>query len=366
MKAVIVTCFESNEERLSFVYETLINKGYDVTAFTTDFSHVKKDYRNNVPKIFNVVHTKSYKKNLSIGRLLSHFYFSNDVFDLIDKDVPELIWLMAPANSLIKCAKKFKKNHPQTKLIIDIIDMWPESLPININKDIFPLNTWKNLRTNNIGCADYLVTECDFYHEKLDKEYKGNTSTIHWARDSKAYTNKIIETTDKLVLCYIGSINNIIDTELIANIIKNINMPVEMHVIGEGENTDKFLKSLKKVCSVIYHGPIRDEDKKSEIFDLCHAGINIYKKDLYIGLTVKCIDYFKHGLPIINNIKGDTFSFVEKYNVGINISDNQIIDANSIIKMRNNNNNIFDLYNKYFTKESFIEKCSKVVDEVMG
>ena len=33
----------------------------------------------------------------------------------------------------------------------------------------------------------------------------------------------------------------------------------------------------------------------------CHAGINIYREGLYIGLTVKCIDYFEHGMPIVND-----------------------------------------------------------------
>ena len=86
---------------------------------------------------------------------------------------------------------------------------------------------------------------------------------------------------------------------------------------------------------------------------------------MYIGLTVKSIDYFEHGLPIINNISGDTWKFIEEKNVGINIDEDLIIDSNKLIKLRKKNKHILDLYNKNFTKKVFIEKCYKVIDEVI-
>ena len=42
------------------------------------------------------------------------------------------------------------------------------------------------------------------------------------------------------------------------------------------------------------------------------------KKSVCVGLTMKSIDYFEFGLPIINNIKGDTWNAVEEYGIGIN------------------------------------------------
>ena len=146
--------------------------------------------------------------------------------------------------------------------------------------------------------------------------------------------------------------------------IAGIQMPVKLHVIGEGENKDIFLSELKKVCDVQYHGAIRDEEKKKEIFDLCHAGINIYKEGLFIGLTVKCIDYFQHGLPIINNIRGDTWKMVEENHAGINIGADNRIDAEKLIEMRKENSGIFELFENNFTKEVFTEKCLSIIDEV--
>jgi hypothetical protein len=365
MQVIILTCFESNEERVSFVVKACKLRKYDVSVISTDFSHIKKQKRTNIPESYQVIETKPYSRNLSIGRMISHYKFSKDAFKLIEKEDPDLIWLMAPANSLIKQANKYKKKHPNVKLIIDIIDMWPESLPIKLNRNIPPLSIWRSIRSKYINCADALVSECDFYQDILSKEYNGKIQTIRWCRDSKVKENDLKIGDDKLSLVYIGSINNIISVEILSNVISNIDMPVVLHVIGEGENRYNFVNVLSRNCEVIYHGAIRDEKQKAKIFDMCHAGVNIYKDNLYIGLTVKCIDYFEHGLPIINNIKGDTYSMVEKYNFGINVDENTKVDGNKLIKMRKNNKYIYDFYNNNFTKEVFIDKCLDVIDEVI-
>ena len=365
MKVVILTCFESNEERVSFVLKACETRNYEVSVISTDFSHIKKNKRDNIPKDYKVVKTLEYSSNLSFERMKSHYLFAKDSFKLVEEIKPDLIWLMAPANSLIKQAHAYKNEYPETKLIIDIIDMWPESLPINISKNIFPLSIWKNIRAKYLNCADTLVTECDFYQDILAKEYSKKIQTIRWCKDKQVTRSKDVVENDKLSLVYIGSINNIISSELICNVIENIDMPVTLHVIGEGESRYNFIMQTSKYCEVIYHGAIRDEKRKKQIFDVCHAGINIYRNNLYIGLTVKCLDYFNHGLPIINNIKGDTWQMVDKYNVGINFKQDDKIDGHKLIKMRHNNQNIYDFYQDNLTKDVFIKKCLEVIDEVL-
>lgn len=364
MKIDIVTCFESNEERVSFIYDLCKKQGFTVKAITTDFSHRNKEKRNNVPNYFKTINTIPYKNNMSVGRLMSHKKFAKDAFIEIEKDDPDLIWVVAPALSLIKEANIYKQNH-NCKIIIDIIDMWPESLPLGSLKKLFPFKLWKKIREDNINVADEVVTECDLYQEILSKEYKGKLTTLYWAKDVFLTRKEIVEN-DTLNLCYIGSINNIIDIDLIKKIIKKFNRNVVLDIIGFGEKTEEMVSKLKDVCKVIYHGPIFDETEKEKIISKCLAGINIYKKDLYIGLTVKSMDYLRYGLPIINNIKGDTYNFVEKYNIGINVDETKDIDENKLIEMRNNSQNITDFYNMHFSKNVFENKCLEILNRVIN
>ena len=101
--------------------------------------------------------------------------------------------------------------------------------------------------------------------------------------------------------------------------------------------------------------------QKKEIFSKCHAGLNLYKNGLYIGLTVKSIDYFNFGLPVINNIVGDTSEFVSKYNVGINVDEKSILDFDRLKKMRMNNENIYELYENNFMSDVFIDRLREIV-----
>ena len=363
MKASVITCFESNGLRQAFLYELLQSKGYEVSAYTSNFSHVNKSYRNNIPEDYIAIDTLPYRKNLSFSRIRSHRKFAKDVFESIGDDI-DLIWLMVPANSLLEYGKEYKSKHPDVRLVVDMIDMWPESLPVSFDKNKFPFNIWRNIRSNNIDCADYLVCECNMYKDILNREYDGDIHTLYWASDLSGVKRNNKADNNKLSLCYIGSINNIIDTEKIVKIIESIDTDVDLHIIGDGENRNYFVDRLSKVCNVNYHGKIYDEDRKEEIMSRCHAGINIYKDGLYIGLTSKCIDYFRYGLPIINNIKGDTYEFVEQYGIGINVNDRLSLDADRLMQLRDNNNNIYKLYDNYFSKTAFMLRASEIIDGI--
>ena len=365
MKVTVLTCFESNEERALYISDACNKAGYDIEVITTDFSHIRKAKRHCVPDGFIAINTKPYKKNLSLERMYSHSCFAKDSFNYIKNHHTDVLWVIAPANSLIKEAKKYKTENPNTRIIVDIIDMWPESLPFSFNKHAFPFSLWRSIRKKNINCADMLVSECDFYKDILSKEYKKEIRTLYLARSAINADKSVKVSDDKLSLCYIGSINNIIDTERICEIVKALDQPVDIHVIGEGENTDFFIDSLRRVSEVYYYGAVRDEEKKKDVFNKCHAGINIYKEGLYIGLTTKCIDYFGNGLPIINNIKGDTWDMVEKNKVGFNIDKNNILNGKDIVSARKNNNCIYRLYEEKFSKEAFIHNCLSIISEVI-
>ena len=52
MKVCILTCYESNEERAAFVKEACEAENFEVCTITSDFSHIKKQYRKNIPEGF--------------------------------------------------------------------------------------------------------------------------------------------------------------------------------------------------------------------------------------------------------------------------------------------------------------------------
>lgn len=359
MKALIVNCFDTYEDRVDLVHEFFIGQGYDVTVIQSDFRHFKKVKREDKKMDFIFVKSNPYYKNLSIARLSSHYKYAKNAFKMIENIKPDLLYTFVPPNSLARFASKYKQNHKEVKLIFDLIDLWPETMPIVPVKK-FPLfKQWGDLRDNSLKFADLVITECDLYQSVLGDVLQSNkTETVYLAkREINVISNPQLSQVE-LHLAYLGSINNIIDILKIEEIIKAIIVvkPVVFHIIGDGEGKEDLINVAKSAgASVEYYGNVYDSQKKQDIFDKCHFGLNIMKQSVCVGLTMKSIDYFQHGLPIINNIPADTAEIVAKYGVGINIMmvNNSAISLainlnnESILLMRRNSRKLFrDLFSE--------------------
>jgi len=364
----IVNCFDTYEHRVDLLCDTFKELGHNVLILSSDFRHFEKCKRLEKKEGFIFFKTLPYVKNLSINRMKSHVEFSKDISKYIEQNINsfDLIWALIPPNSLVKDLSKIKKKYSNVKLIYDLIDLWPETMPININKNIFPFSYWKKIRDKHIKYADSIVTECNLYQNILQDVLKEKkVHTLYLARPLYEYQPNLHLPDDKISLCYLGSINNIIDIDVIVDIIKQINIikPVEFHIIGDGERREELIdKSKTSGVEVIYHGKVYDRKEKQYILDGCHYGLNIMKTSVCVGLTMKSMDYFEFGLPIINNISGDTWNIVDNRLCGINV-DNKMInfDYKYSDDMRYNLRNFFE---EFLTEKVFRKNVFKYINEL--
>lgn len=334
-----------------------VKKGYDVIYVTSDFDHMtKKRYCFNEYKNSKQLHVISYKKNLSISRILSHLMFSYKTFYMLLACKPELVYVEVPNNSLVKSSAKYKKIN-NAEIIVDVFDMWPESMPVKTKNMIvnWGFDIWRNFRNKNLKFADQIWIECDYYRELLSAQKINIPMETKYLKLKNAETSIEMKVSEEEIdLCYLGSINNIIDISLIEKIVSEFakNKRTRIHIIGDGERKDEFLDILKKnSIEIIDHGKVYEIDKLQEIFDQCWFGINVLREDLAIGITMKSISYFRGGLPIINTVQGDTSRFVEECNIGINVDRHDVkscvsrilnITKDDLACMKNNTRNLFE------------------------
>lgn len=89
--------------------------------------------------------------------------------------------------------------------------------------------------------------------------------------------------------------------DLLVNL--NNKIKVTFNIIGDGEKKkDLVEKLILSNVSFNDYGIIFDELKKKDIISQCDFGLNFMKSSTKVGLTMKSIEYFRYGLPIINNI----------------------------------------------------------------
>lgn len=366
MNVVIVNCFDTYEHRVDLLCEVLTKEGHIVEVLTSDYRHFEKIQRSDKNN-YRLFHAKPYKKNLSYSRLSSHVQLSKDIFKYLEyRETPDLLWVLLPPNSFARDAAKYKKNHHTVKLIFDLIDLWPETMPVGFIKNVFPFTIWRNLRDKNIRSADVVVTECNLYKEKLKSVLQGvKTETLYLAHHLVPYQPHLNLPNDRINLCYLGSINNIIDIDEIGKIIEEISKvrPVELHIVGNGERKDELVRISEEAgASVVFHGKIFDRQEKQRIFDSCHYGLNIMKSTVCVGLTMKSMDYLEFGLPMINNIHGDTWDFVNLKEIGYNIDNINNISIKCNLEMRIRARLYFE---QYLTTNAVGDVILSIVHEVI-
>ena len=88
----------------------------------------------------------------------------------------------------------------------------------------------------------------------------------------------------------------------------------------------QLLQALRDAgAEVDWLGVVFDESRKHEVMSRCHFGFNLMKPDVCVGLTMKSVDYFRHDLPILNNIPADTAELVDREQVGLNVGEDTAV-----------------------------------------
>jgi hypothetical protein len=341
-KAVIVTPFDnySYNVRIKYLEKYLEEQGYESTVISADFDHRNKVRYDAKRDNLELLHVPEYRRNLSFSRIYSHYVFAKLVYKRLKEIEPELVYGSAPPNFLFQFISRYKKNKPSSKLIFEIGDMWPETLPLSnkIKNILFlPLGIWARLRNQNLKYADYVIYECELFRQSIQKYHpKVKSETIYLAKQD-FYKSEEVHYYDskEFNVAYVGSINNIVDIDGIMKILIKMSeiRDVVFHIIGDGESKNRLISD----CDVhgiqyIDHGVVYDDTKKREILEKCQFGLNIMKSTVMVGATMKSLEYFHWGLILINNIPADTKMIIDEHKCGFNLS---VFDDNEMNSLKN-------------------------------
>lgn len=363
-KAVIVTSFDTYENRTDLLRKFFTAQGYSVEVLASSFSHFHKTVRTDRKAGYTYLPAVAYKKNISAARLYSHYRFSREVLAAAEARTPDILYILLPPNSLANAGRIYKARHTECVLALDVIDLWPETLPIRRFKEVFPLSIWKKMRTNAFASADVVLTECSMYKEFLEREAADRAHTLYMAHRETRQLSTVLRD-DALEICFLGSINNITDIDAICAFLRGAakKKRVVLHIIGDGESRERLVSEAQAYgADVKFYGMVFDEDFKQRVFARCRFGLNIMKESVCIGLTMKSVDYFAAGLPIINNIKGDTAELIERYSSGFALNA-ETADAilsqgtQEHLLMRARARKLFD---EFFSERAFMDRLGGV------
>lgn len=372
MKVVCISKFNYYNLRIKPVMDYFSLRGDDVIYLTGDYDTMTREYYHLTDDNVKQLPVMPYHKNISFQRIYSHYKFAKQIYKQIQKEKPDLIYAMVPPNFMAHFIAKYKKQNPHIKVIFDIFDMWPETFPNQRAKSLLavPFKVWGGLRAKNLPLANMVITECQSFHEYVQQQGDVQHLTTLYPYKKENTLPLEYSENEKLNICYLGSINNIIDIPKIVDVLTQIRQKrlVCLHLIGNGEKKAHFIQLLKQAnVEVIDYGNVFDMAEKQRIFNQCAFGINVLKPSVFIGLTLKTIDYFNGGLPILNTVPKDTYEWIVKHQAGINLNDSDSIEKivsctqKEILKMKHNAR---DVYRRYLSKEQYDKQLNELLERV--
>lgn len=333
----------TNERGASFV-RAFKKCGYQVTHVSTDFDHAQKAYvelplNENVDGVnVNRLHVVAYSKNLSIRRILSHLQFAwklrKYLHSLAEK--PDYIYCVTPTSTSAYVAGKYCKKYG-IKFIIDLIDLWPDSLmPLYSSKLIsIATSPWSYITHKAYKMADYICGESVKYanhaHQfNLDVPWYPIYLGVNKEKTKRLIAESKVEIPMKKVpirLCYGGDLGNSYGFDAILEALSYIHekgVAYEMYFVGGGDRQEYIEHySAEHHLNVFITGKVSYCDYLKYL-SCCDVAFNAFTKNTKVVHSYKFNDYMATGNFVLNNLKGETADMVEMYKIGVNYKDEQL------------------------------------------
>jgi glycosyltransferase involved in cell wall biosynthesis len=377
-KVCVISNFyeENTASRTHVTYKYFLQEKYNVFLLYSTYSHSLKKFRYFNGDDYVPVKTIRYKSNFTPIRFISHIVFQIKVCYKLVYINPAIVYVTVPTNGL-SFFLSLMKQILGYKLIIDIVDLWPETFPINPKIKPFLIASiglpTSMARRISIKLADYTLTSSNYFKSVLKLNNK-SSGVIYLKKILLKERNPLISNLDNvLTIGYIGNIGAIYDFQGLLHLLKEVKKirPVHLKILGEGNLTKWLLAELDKLgVKYQFFGATYDEDIKERLLEDCWFGFNGFKSNTEVALSYKSLEYLSFSVPIINSAKGDTWEFIDKNNIGLNYDTNDLdmliekiskISKDELIEMKDSS---FKFFQSKFSYSSFVDEMNIVLKAI--
>lgn len=385
--------------RMGLLGEKLSEKSHDVTWFASTFNHFKKKQYSDIDTIvdvadnyrLNLIKTPSYKKNISISRIINHKVLAIKLKRKIkNMEIPDLIFASFPTIEMAYEAIKYgKKNN--VPVIVDVRDLWPDTFKHNLHGIIkmlsFPFVWYLEKKTHYIMKNAYSITSIsslmlNWALEKGKRIKTENDEFFYIGYKSKSIDNvdkkklsfQIKLKKNKSYVCFFATINNQFNYSLIVDVAKKLeNKNIDIIVCGQGPKLEMFqsLSKTKGVDNILFLG-WQEKANLDYILDHSIAGFAPYNDtfDFQMSVSNKFAEYLSHSLPVVITSSGYMKQLIYENKIGFasdNVDElcNFFVNISKNEKLRNElSNNAIELYRKMFDADIIYEEMSNFLEKI--
>ncbi|MCA1065403.1 glycosyltransferase family 4 protein [Rossellomorea sp. AcN35-11] len=379
--------------RMKNIFLLLKKRGYDVDMLTTEPTYpTKKIYENEEfwddPSIneyessINRIKIRDRKYSRGIfNRLLFYLemYFKFMVEVFINRSKYDVVLVTSPA-IFVAMVGVMAKWRFRSKLILDVRDLWPESLKgvgvfnykwilAFFNKvEKFIYKSSDEIIINSRGFKDHIVNKRNIDPSKLS--FMPNAARVEEIRSN-------ITSTDRFKVIYAGNIGLAQDGDLLIELAKELlKKDIDFSIIGYGLKRQEVYDQIKKhdLSNVTFISP-KTRKECLQIISQHHAGIvTLNNKSVFeTVLPGKVIDYMTCGVPIVAAVSGYSKEVIEEEHVGFAVEDRDSQKLVDLIEFLQKNKKVLNEMsqngNKYVKKnfnwDANIDTLVNVIDKLI-
>ncbi|MFC4661437.1 glycosyltransferase family 4 protein [Oceanobacillus aidingensis] len=322
--------------RMKNIYLLLKEQGLDVEILTTQPSYPNKHFydenhfwdNTELNEDKNIHRIKIMKKKYSRNIFNRLFYYLEMAikmifFVLFSRNKYDVIFVSSPP-IFVAIVGLIAKYRFRAKLILDIRDLWPESLKgvgvfnysivIGLFEKIEKLLYIQanNIVVNSKGFIGYIVSKSKVFADKI----------TYLPNGARNYEINISEEkgSDDFKVIYAGNLGLAQDVTAIMNLAKELNeRNIKLTIIGYGIRRDSLIDYIKKkdLKNVEFVNPTT----RSECFKIIsnhQVGIvTLVEAEVFeTVLPGKVIDYMTCGVPVVASVSGFSEKMIEDGKTG--------------------------------------------------
>ncbi|RDW22223.1 glycosyltransferase WbuB [Oceanobacillus arenosus] len=360
--------------RMKNIYQLLNDSDIDADVLTTEPAYPNKNLYNDKTFWDDEALNKETKKIIRVpiknkkfsNHIVSRLYFYIEIMWRfliklwqLRKENYDYIMVSSPPIFIVFSAligKLFLKS----KLILEVRDLWPDSLVgVKTFDNRFILKIFRMLEKRMYGAANQIVINSKGFESHIRSKLKKDIPIIYLPngpRDHEIVRSKTYEGEFRVVYTgNLGLAQDIDHLKLIASALQKEG--IRFDVIGYGIKTDEFTSYIDKhqLKNVYMHHPTTRK-KSLELIENSNIAV-AFLNDVDVFSTVlpgKIIDYMTCGTPIIAGIKGTAAQIITKSGAGFAFEQQDIQGMiEKIVKLKDNPKEL----------ERIGENCTKAVQD---
>ena len=330
----------------------LAKKGHDITWWTSTFSHnVKKNFFDSDTELcldsvsLKFIYSGSYKKNISIARILHHKIFAKKFFKqallTVSKNKmtnkPDLIICSNPTIDNVFYVRKLCKKL-RVPFLIDFRDFWPNDMldlfprPLSLLGKVLLSRSFYQIRKGCQSATGIMASSPKLLTYGLSfasrKKQKTDYVMLHGYPDvaikkripkHSSYLSTLGIDSKHFNICFFGTIGKFFQLDTVIEAAKKLSNIKEIKFIlcGSGDKLSYFENLAKPLSNVLFPGWVNQEDIQY-LMSISAVGLAPYINSNKFEYPNKLFEYLSAGLPIISSLKGEISEELRVHKCGYN------------------------------------------------